>query len=158
MRNLLLVVILFFAFVMNASAEKHEAHHEHHAPHQGTLIVLGEEFAHLELVLDSEDGQLRAYALDGEAENALRLVQPDIQLNIQLNENQEDIDIVLKAIDNVLTGEVIGDTSEFSGQHDLLKNVSQFKGIVKSVDIKGQSFKNIEFDFPEGNEHHGEEL
>ena len=45
--------------------------HEHKPPHSGTLVEFGEEFAHLELVLDAATGTLKAYALDGEAEKAV---------------------------------------------------------------------------------------
>ena len=40
--------------------ERHEtdAHHEHTAPHGGTLVVFGDEFAHIELVLDQTTGKL----------------------------------------------------------------------------------------------------
>ena len=65
-----LLTVLFVA--LQASA------HEHHPPHKGTLVEFGEEFAHLELVLDPATGKLTAYALDGEAEKAVRLKQTEI--------------------------------------------------------------------------------
>ena len=51
-------------------------HHEHTAPHGGTLVALGEEFGHLELLLNKETGELTAYVLDGEAEKPVRLGAP----------------------------------------------------------------------------------
>ena len=49
-----------------------QAHHEHTAPHGGTLVVFGNEFAHIELVLDQTTGKLTAYVLDGEAEKSVQ--------------------------------------------------------------------------------------
>src|SRR5205085_2013512 len=56
------------------------AGHEHTAPHHGQLVELGEEFAHVELVLDRKAGRLTAYVLDGEAEQPVRVTQPTLTL------------------------------------------------------------------------------
>ncbi len=62
-----MALCLIFVTAMAAVASAHgdadtDAHqsghgHEHAAPHGGTLIVLGDEFAHLELVLDPGTGE-----------------------------------------------------------------------------------------------------
>src|SRR6266699_3894920 len=76
--------------------------HEHHAPHKGTLVEFGEEFAHLELVL-SKDGKLTGYVLDGEAEKAVRVKQKEIEIKISTIEGKEkSVTITLKATANVL--------------------------------------------------------
>jgi hypothetical protein len=115
--------------------------HHHTAPHGGTLIRLGDEFAHIELVLDS--GKLTAYVLDGHAENAVRIEQKSLRISI------DGVDVDLAGVENPLTGEKVGDTSEFTGQ---IKNVPRFTGRIPSVTIKGQTFKDVSFTFPEGNE------
>ncbi len=126
--------------------------HEHHPPHQGVLIVLGEEFAHLELVLDGTGGTLSAYSLDGEAENAVPLVQPEIVFKITPKNGAPAFDLALKAVENPLTGETPGNTSEFRAQTDQLKSLTKFFGAISAVNTKGQDFKNVSFDFPEGND------
>jgi hypothetical protein len=128
--------------------------HEHHPPHKGTLIEFGEEFAHLELVLDPATGKLTAYALDGEAEKAVRIKQGTIEIKIT---GIKDLpSITLKAQSNALTGEKEGDTSEFSATSDRLKNVKEFDGVVAALTIRGKEFKDVKFNFPKGNEE-GEE-
>ena len=124
--------------------------HEHHPPHKGTLVELGEEFAHLELVLDAATGKLTAYALDGEAEKSVRLKQKEIEITI--TGIKELPSITLKAKASALTGETDGDTSEFTAQSDKLKNVKEFDGVVVDVTIKGKQFKAVKFNFPKGNE------
>ena len=103
--------------------------HEHHPPHKGTLIELGEEFAHLEMVLDPATGKITVYGLDGEAEKAMRLKQKEIEITIT---GVKDLpSITLKAKANALSGEKPeGDTSEFTAQSDKLKNVKEFDGVV----------------------------
>ena len=128
--------------------------HEHHPPHQGTLVELGEEFAHLEVVLDAKTGTLTAYSLDGEAEKAVRLKQAEIVIAISGVKGLETL--ALKAQESPLTGEKPGDSSEFSVQADALKGVAKFDGIVKAVTTRGTDFKNVKFNFPKGNEESGD--
>ena len=137
--------------------QKTDAHHEHTAPHGGTLVVFGDEFAHIELVLDQTTGQLTGYVLDGEAEKSIRLSQNTIELKIHREDIQSEFTLQLSGVANVLTGETAGDTSQFAAQSDLLKGVSEFHAEIVSIDIRGQMFADIDFEFPEGNEEiHGE--
>jgi hypothetical protein len=128
-------------------------HHEHHAPHKGTLVELGEEFAHLELVLNAQTGTLTAYVLDGEAEQSVRIAQPTIEVRLRLPGSSNTLEMTLSASANPLTGETVGESSQFQAQSDALKSVSRFSGIVKHVTAKGGTFDNVAFRFPEGNEH-----
>ena len=121
------------------------------------MVVLGEEFAHVEFVLEKATGKLTAYVLDGEAEKPIRLTEETIGLNInQLNSDQE-FTLQLKAVANVLTGETEGDTSQFEGQSDDLAGVTEFHAEIASIVVKGQTFTDVDFNFPEGNEGQHEE-
>ncbi|HXG83169.1 MAG TPA: hypothetical protein VNI84_03990 [Pyrinomonadaceae bacterium] len=132
----------------NANQTKSAAH-EHAAPHGGTIITFGEEFAHLELVLDAASGELTAYALYGEAEKSLPLAQTEIEIEI---EKPQKFSVKLAARENALTGEKRGATSEFRGQSEQLKNLNEFDARVKSITIRGKEFKDVHFNFPKGNE------
>jgi hypothetical protein len=140
----------------DVSDEEH--HHDHTAPHGGTLVVLGEEFAHLELVLDPGAGSLTGYILDGEAENAVRIGQEYIEIKVYdslppgAGSDRSGYVLILKAVSNVLTGETAGDTSEFAVQSDMLRGVRKFDAVIPAIEIKGRAFRNTGFRFPEGNE------
>jgi hypothetical protein len=120
--------------------------HEHRAPHGGALIELGDEAAHLELVVAPASGRLTAYALDGEAEAPVRLVQPEIGLAVVIDGRSERI--ALAAVASDLTGERVGDTSQFSAQVASLAGRSKFEGVVVDVTVRGQTFRNVAFRFP----------
>ncbi len=124
--------------------------HEHTAPHGGTLIGLGEEFAHLELVLDESTGKITAYALDGEAEKAVPLKQETIEIEVK---GSTLFTVKLNAVENKLTGETKGNTSQFEAVEAKLKGLQKFDAVLKAISIKGKDFKTVEFKFPEGNEH-----
>ena len=53
---------------------------------------------------------------------------------------------------NVLAGETEDDTSQFEGQADTLKGVTEFHAEIVSIVVKGQPFVDVDFEFPEGNE------
>lgn len=128
------------------------AHHEHTAPHGGTLVVLGEEFAHVEFVLEETTGKLTAYVLDGEAEKPVRLTEKTIELKINRLNSEQTMALQLQAVPNVLTGETEGDTSQFEGQLDALVGTTEFQVEIASIAVKGQTFTDVDFNFPEGNE------
>jgi hypothetical protein len=132
----------------------HEAPHahEHHAPHGGTLQVLGEEAAHVELVLDGATGKLTAYVLDGEAEKPVRTAQTSLRLKIS-GLAGGDATVELAPVANELTGEKVGDTSQFEGASEKLRGVTKFEGVLETITARGVKFDSVRVAFPDGNEH-----
>lgn len=133
-------------------ADGGDHHHHHEAPHGGTLILLGDHVGHLELVYDAEQGMLTAYALDGHAEHPVRLTQASLTLDIDEDAGGPALQLVLQAVPNPLTGESVGDTSEFRGEAKALANRPQFKGWTPALHFRGVDCAAAEFAFPEGNE------
>jgi hypothetical protein len=119
--------------------------HEHHAPHGGTLVELGEEAAHIELVLDRSSGSLTAYVLDGEAEESVRIAQPSLDLVIDAPGPAGRV-LPLAARANVLTGETVGDSSEFGATDGALQTGGTIKGQVRHIHVKGQVFDHLPFE------------
>jgi hypothetical protein len=132
----------------SAQTAKKTDEHGHSSPHGGALVELGEEFAHVEIVLDASTGKLSAYALDGEAEKSVRVKQSEIEIALK----NPAVTIKLGGVANMLTGETAGDTSEFSGQSDRLKGATDFDGVIKTITVKGKDFKDVKFNFPKGSE------
>jgi hypothetical protein len=124
--------------------------HEHHAPHGGTAVELGEELYHLELVRDADAGKLSAYVLDGELENFIRIPAPTIQIVATVAGKPQTL--TLAAVGNTATGEKVGDTSLFEVTADWLKTTTNFDGVVTAVEVKGNKFTAVAFNFPKGNE------
>lgn len=135
----------------DVAAEKGRAEeegHEHAAPHGGSLVEFGDEFAHLELVLDATTGTLTAYALDGEAEEPVRLAAATIDMTIVPDGAAATQAISLQAVENALTGERVGDTSQFRALVPALKGQSRFRGTIAEIRLRGQRFTEVEFEFP----------
>lgn len=124
-----------------------EGGHEHTAPHGGTLVELGDELAHLELLLDASTGTLTAYALDGEAERAVRLAQSRIDVSV-VGRDGRSTEVALAGVANALTGETDADTSQFLAIVPALKGVTEFDGSIKAVAVRGQRFHDVAFRYP----------
>src|ERR1700690_437387 len=124
--------------------------HEHHPPHGGTPVVLGDEAYHVELVLDPATGTLQAYVLDGEMENFIRCAPASIE--IAATSGGSTRNLVLAAVPNPATGETVGDTSLFEARADWLRAAGEFDGVLKSITIRGTTFTGVRFNFPRGND------
>ena len=147
----------------------HDHGHHHHAekgPHGGALVAIGQDDAHLELVLDAETGTLTAYVLDGHAEKAVAIKQKNLQLAITLEhdhheeghdgEGEKKDELPESAFQLMLAAVSPGDdgtASEFSGQSDELKGAHEFEAALPSITIGETQFKGVTFKYPEGNEH-----
>ncbi len=140
--SLVISLLMFMAGPVSA--------HEHHPPHHGTLVVLGEEFSHVELLLDPSTGELDAFVLDGEAENPVRISQSSLQILVK--GQGKDWALKLKPIANALTGETVGDTSQYQIISPKLKGTARFQGEFVRINARGTNFKNVWFLYPEGNE------
>jgi hypothetical protein len=135
-----------------AKSEASSGHkHEHHAPHDGTPVVLGEEAYHLELVLDANEGKLQAFILDGEMENFIRCPAPSFEVVAMVAGEKRPL--TLTAVADPATGEKVGDTALFETRADWLKTTKKFDAVLTSLTIKGTTFTNVPFNFPLGNDH-----
>ncbi len=124
--------------------------HAHTAPHGGTLVVLGDHFAHLEIVHDRETGRLDAYVLDAEAERGVKI--PNLELRFTYTAGDEMGSAVLQPVESQLSGEKAGDTSHFSGMVTALKSLSRFHLVLEEISVRGSDFEGVSFGVPEGNE------
>ncbi len=124
--------------------------HVPHPPHGGTPVVVGDEAFHLELVRDPVEGTLRAYVLDGEMEDFVRIGAPRLILEVD-REGRKDT-LALMPVADLATGETVGDTCLFQARAGWLKTVGHFKGVFQDLKIQDQTFKAVPFDFPEGND------
>lgn len=132
------------------SASVQPAKHEHHPPHGGTPVVLGDEVYHLELVLDADAGKLQAFVLDGELENFIRSSAPSFEVVATVN--GEPRTLLFMPVANPATGETVGDTSLFEAQADWLKTTRDFDAVLKTLDVRGTVFADVKFNYPKGND------
>lgn len=143
----------------------HAGHDHDHAhgkpgPHKGTIVVVAGHHAHIELVLDPAEGKLTAYILNEDVEKPETFKQDKLVIGFvpkgapaaegaKTEELTDSEEITLTAVSPTPEGEA----SEFTGQSDKLKGLSKFDGLVSSVTFEGKAYKEIKFEFPEGNEH-----
>lgn len=130
------------------SGASHHGHdhghgHSHDALHGGTVIVLGEEAYHLEVVHDHTTGRLTLYVLDGHMENFVRIKMPTVALSLTAGGTNHNL--ALAAVAQSATGEAVGDTSQFSTTAEWLRSAGKISGQIETIEIRGSLFTNIVF-------------
>lgn len=131
-------------------AHREHHHHHHEAPRGGTLVELGDHVASIEFLLDADAGILRAYFLDGCAENAVPMVAENFPLRVVPGEDRAEFVVTMEAQANPLTGEIVGATSAYTGQSDDLIGLEQFEAHLPEMSMLGVEFEPLAFRFPEG--------
>ncbi len=136
---------------------EHAGHHHHaeHGPHHGTLVLLGDEEFHVEVVLDAEHGKLLAYPLDGAAEKALTIEQPEIELVYTVKTSKEKEGLPAEPTTGKLTaGKDEAGNQVFTLEAADLKGVKMFDGHFGPIKFGDKEFAETKFKFPEGNHVH----
>ncbi len=118
-----------------------EGGHAHTAPHGGLLVILGEETAHVELLHDADKGELRAYLLGAHADSPVRVAQESIELTL----DGVDQTLTLAAVASALSGETVGDTSEFALTDPALKGASLKGGTIAKIEMLGMVYEAVVF-------------
>lgn len=126
---------------------EHGPGHVHVAPRGGRLVVLAEEFAHLEVLLDREAGRLDVYALDAHAEKPVRLAATGLALQVFPSAG-EPFELLLLPVASNLTGEKVGDSSQFQATHERLRGFAGGEALLPEIQSRGQTFQDVRFPLP----------
>lgn len=116
------------------------------APHGGSVVALGSA-AHLEFVHDPSSGLLTAYVLDKAGHAVMRIPAKAIAVEVT-PAGGKPVAVSLTSTANGLTGDTVGNSSQFGGTNAALKGVTAFEGVVKDATIGGESFKDVKFTYP----------
>jgi len=115
-------------------------------------VEVGDHGANLEVLL--KDTTLTVYLLDAHAENPVRVAVEQIAINVTPAGRTKALNVSLKAVANDLTGEKVGDTSQFQATVPGLASVVEFEAVIPELTLRGSTFKNIEFDFATASHNH----
>jgi hypothetical protein len=153
MRKTLISLVLYASFGAAGCGGSHayEAGHVHEAKHGGVLIVCEEHVANVELVADTTDGELVFYLYDGHVENPVRSALKVLEVDVRAGE--ETLHLRAAAQANPLTGESVGDSSQYVVQDARLQGVESFTGTLKAVEIRGTTYTDVAFAYPADDDH-----
>ncbi|MSR56455.1 MAG: hypothetical protein EXS05_02135 [Planctomycetaceae bacterium] len=154
-----------------AGEEHDHGPHHHHAekgPHGGALVAIGDDVAHLEVVLDAETGKVTAYILDGEAANPVPIKAKSLELTFvreaahdhdhedegeEHADDHDDDEVTGAVVLEAVTPDPNGMATEFAGVVEGLKGADEFDAVLTTFSVAGKEFKQVKFSYPEGNEH-----
>lgn len=113
--------------------------HAHKAPHNGSLSMVGDHAAQVEVVVDEAEGKLKLYVLDGEAEKSLSVKEEELALELKLDSKGEPVKLSVKAADGV-----------FSGQSDALKKPPHEFGFkIEAITINDKLYEGLSLNYHE---------
>ncbi|MDX2176453.1 MAG: hypothetical protein SF028_08275 [Candidatus Sumerlaeia bacterium] len=123
--------------------EDHGHAHAHSAKYGGVLVEIGDHFANFEVLLLEADFTATIYTLDAHAENNSRV--PDKSLTLEIALEGGPVLVELPGVANALTGETVGDTSEFTASltEEQFRAVADGKATVKTVTVRGATFTDV---------------
>jgi hypothetical protein len=104
---------------------------------------LEHEALNVELLVDPKEGTLDLWVLDGHCEDVVRIAQEAVELTLVLGGTA--VAVRLDAVENALTGEKKGDTSQFRGSHEGLRGAGDFDGTLRSIRVGPRSFADVKF-------------
>ena len=125
---------------------EHAGEHVHVAPRGGQLVVLAEETAHVEVLFDAATGRLSLYVLGPHAETPVRVTHEALDVTLTIDGTPTTVQV--PAVGSELTGETVGDTSEFSANVEALQGVQAFEGRIASLTARGTTYTDVKFTYP----------
>lgn len=131
---------------------EHEHAHPSEGPHHGSLIELGNEQYHAELVHDDVAGSVTIYILDSAAKSAVPIESKELTVNITHEGQGEQFKIPAKAEAGDPTGKssrFVSDDKELAAELDHEHSSAQLVVTVESTQLRGK----IEHAHEHGNEH-----
>ena len=159
-------IVFIFSALLIFSCHKHDHDHDHAhkdgkhddhnhgeggcnhpAPKGGSMVTYGNDFGFLELLLNKETGEMSGYIYTGCSLTPHKIKDETITLNLELEGEKNQL--ILKAQENELTKEKVGDSYTFMGQSDWLKGKDKFDVWVQPFTIKGVKQKEKHFVFPD---------
>ena len=125
----------------------------HVAPHGGTLVQLGDEFAHLEFVFDSRHGRVTVYVLDRATETPTRLEAEPMGLYVASMRprgagppHSWDLPrLWLAPVDRTTDDHGVAWATTFAGEAVGLRGLTAFEAMLPLVLVKGTAFRGVTF-------------
>ncbi|MBX3747164.1 MAG: hypothetical protein KF833_17800 [Verrucomicrobiae bacterium] len=154
--NRILNSLLFAALALLIGPGCGESHHHHHpsggghrhaSPRGGVAVELGDHQFHLDVLHDREAGVLGVWVMDAHAEHFVRVPWANLDLTVQAGSEVHALSLVPVA--NDATGETAGNTSQFRAEAEWLKGLERFTATVPAIEIRGQRFSDVRFEYPE---------
>jgi len=121
--------------------------HAHSAKYGGTLVEVGDHVGQMEFLLDPATGKLTVYAMDGHAENPVRLAWTEFKFDVVVGD-AAPVAVAALPVASPLTGETVGDSAQFEAMVEALKGAEKFKVQVPPFEYRGVQVGAMSFDYP----------
>jgi hypothetical protein len=121
-------------------------------PHGGTPVLVAAHKYHLELVRDGNRGVIQAYVLAANLHDFIPVPETNFTLRAMVSRGQTE-HLEFQRVTNSTTATLADPSFLFEGRAEWVKVVKNFDGLIPAITVKGATFTNISFPFPEGTQH-----
>jgi hypothetical protein len=147
---LCLVSLLVAGCAKGSRAPETKPQHPYRAPHQGTIVVLGRDEFHLELVRDAAAGTVTAYLFNETVTIPVRSKSSGFEIIATVDGQKRTLAFTPQP--DATRGETAGDTARFSAGAGWLKTTPKFEAEIPLIKLLNTTFLHVKFPFPAGNE------
>lgn len=121
-----------------------EGGHLHSIVHAGAVIVeIGDHFAQMEVDVDAKTGTVSLWLIDHGS--AVRSSTHNVPVEVTVGTETFSVNCLAQA--NPVNNQTVGDSSEFKGSDERLKDADHVTGAVGTINIKGHDFSDVTFDW-----------
>lgn len=116
-------------------------------PHGGTPVAVGKHKYNLEFVRDGDAGAMQAYLMDAHFEKFVSVPETNFTLLAKIEGREERAEFgQLPAI----PPSPDGSSYQFAARGEWIKMATNFEALIPTITLKGRTYTNIAFRFPEG--------
>ena len=116
-------------------------------PHGGTPVAVGKHKYNLEFVRDADAGAMQAYLMDAHFEKFVSVPETNFTLLAKIEGREERAEFrQLPAIPPSPNGS----SYQFAARGEWIKMATNFEAVIPTITLKGRTYTNIAFRFPEG--------
>src|SRR5688500_12035413 len=116
-------------------------------PHGGTPVAVGKHKYVLEFVRDAQAGTLQAYVMDAHFEKLVSVPETNFTLLAKVAGREERAEFGRMP---ATPPSKDGSSYLFATRGEWIKGATKFEGLIPTITLKGRTYTNIAFPFPQG--------
>jgi hypothetical protein len=147
---LCLVSLLATGCTQRSRSAELKTQHPYRAPHQGTIVMLGRDEFHLELVRDATAGTMTAYLFNETVTIPVRSKSSGFEIIATVGGQKRTL--AFSPQPDPARSETVGDTARFVAEAAWLKTTPKFEAEIPLIKLLNATFLHVKFPFPAGNE------
>lgn len=147
MKQFLIIVCAAAVVSGCGNSQSGDKHEPKGPPHGGTAVAVGHHKYNLELVRDADKGVLQAYVLNAHFDKFVAVLETNFTLIARVGASEEKVNFERMPATPPSSD---GSSYLFETRGDWIRSATNFQALIPTITLKGRTYTNIAFPFPEG--------